>query len=54
MRVLGISTITNINDPDHPVPASVEAIVAAANQAAPGLSRLIQAVVARIQKGTLS
>ncbi len=53
MRVLGLSTITNINDPDRPVPASVEAIVASANRAAPTLKRLIEAVVAQIDAGTL-
>jgi len=53
MRVIGLSTITNINDPDRPAPASVEAIVAAANRAAPDLNRLIQSVVAQIQKGSL-
>ena len=53
MRVMGLSTITNINDPDRPKPASVNEIVAAANRAAPGLNRLIQAVVAQIHKGTL-
>jgi len=54
MRVLGLSTITNINDPDRPAPASVEAIVAAANRAAPDLNRLILAVVAQLHKGALS
>ena len=53
MRVIGLSTITNINDPDRPAPASLEAIVAAANHAAPDLNRLIQSVVAQIQKGSL-
>jgi purine-nucleoside phosphorylase len=53
MQVLGLSTITNINDPDRPAPASVEAIMAAANRAAPDLSRLIRAVVAQIHKGAL-
>ena len=53
MRVLGLSTITNINDPDRPVPASVEAIVTAANQAVPKLNRLIEAVVAKIHQGAL-
>jgi len=53
MRVIGLSTITNINDPDRPAPASLEAIVAAANRAAPDLNRLIQSVVAQIQKGSL-
>jgi purine-nucleoside phosphorylase len=51
MRVLGLSTITNINDPDHAVPASVEDIIAAANRSAPVLSRLIRAVVAQIHTG---
>jgi purine-nucleoside phosphorylase len=50
MRVLGLSTITNINDPDRPAPASVEAIVAAANRAAPMLNRLIEAVIAQIHR----
>ncbi|MBC2710085.1 MAG: purine-nucleoside phosphorylase [Desulfosarcina sp.] len=54
MQVLGLSTITNINDPDRPVPASVEKIVAVANQAAPVLNRLIEAVVAQIHTGALS
>lgn len=48
MQVLGLSTITNINDPDRPQPASVEEIVAVANQAAPRLQRLIGAVVGDI------
>ena len=43
MRVLGISTITNINDPDRPQPASVEEIVAVANRTAPLLKRLLDA-----------
>jgi purine-nucleoside phosphorylase len=53
MRVLGISTITNINDPDHPQPASLEEIVAAANQATPRLRQLIEAVVAGIHPGAV-
>ncbi len=53
MRVLGLSTITNINDPDRPAPASLEAIVAAANRAAPMLNRLIGAVIAQIHRDAL-
>jgi purine-nucleoside phosphorylase len=53
IRVLGLSIITNINDPDHPQPASLEEIVAAANQATPRLRRLIEAVVAGIGQGAL-
>ncbi len=54
MRVLAVSTITNINDPDRPVPASLEAIIAVANRAAPVLQRLVRAVIAQIQAGTLA
>ena len=45
MRVLGLSIITNINDPENPVPASVEEIIATAEAAAPGLEKLLQSVV---------
>lgn len=48
MRVLGLSVITNLNDPDRPRSASLEAIVQAANQSAPRLSRLIRGVVREI------
>ena len=49
MRVLALSTITNINDPERPAPAAVEAIIAVANRTAPALQRLIRGVVAEIQ-----
>ena len=49
MRVLGLATITNVNDPDRPVPATVEAILAVANAAAPRLAALIAGVVAGIE-----
>jgi purine-nucleoside phosphorylase len=48
MKVLGLSTITNINDPDHPQKATVEDIIAVANQAAPVLDAIIQIVVERM------
>jgi purine-nucleoside phosphorylase len=51
MQVLGLSTITNINDPDRPEAASVEEIVAAADRTAPMLKRLIDKVVAMIHEG---
>lgn len=44
MRILGISTITNINDPDHPAPATMEAIVEVAQKAAGQISGMIAAV----------
>jgi purine-nucleoside phosphorylase len=46
MRVLGLSTITNVNDPDRPVPATLEDIVAAANAAAPRLAAVVEGVIA--------
>ncbi|QTA80533.1 Purine nucleoside phosphorylase [Desulfonema limicola] len=41
MRILGLSTITNINNPDSPVPGVIDEIIAVANQAAPKLEDLI-------------
>ena len=48
MEVFGLSIITNVNDPDHPVPATVEDIVAAARQTAPSLEKLLAAVMGRL------
>ncbi len=48
IRVLGISTITNIADPDDPRPADVESIIAVARQAAPALARVVAGVLERI------
>lgn len=45
MRVLGVSVLTNVNDPDRPQPAPLEEIIAVANRAAPGLAALIAEVV---------
>ena len=45
MRILGLSILTNVHDPDHPVPARVEEIVALAQRKAPTLGRLIAGVV---------
>ena len=42
MRILGLSVITNVNHPDRPVPATLEEIIAVADQAAPRLARLIE------------
>ncbi|HDI61066.1 MAG TPA: purine-nucleoside phosphorylase [Desulfobacteraceae bacterium] len=48
MRVLGLSTITNVNNPDRPVPATLEEIVAVASAAAPRLATLVEAVIAAL------
>ena len=48
IRVIGMSIITNINDPDKPVPATVEEVIAVANETAPRLESVIKEVVDRI------
>jgi purine-nucleoside phosphorylase len=48
IKVLGLSTITNVHDPDMPVPATVEQIIAVAGQASPRLEMIIKNVVANI------
>jgi purine-nucleoside phosphorylase len=48
MRVLGVSIITNIHNPDAPVPASVSQIIAAARSAAPRLNTLFRNLVESI------
>ena len=41
MGVLGFAVITNVHNPDRPEPASVEAIIATARQAAPRLGAVL-------------
>ena len=48
IKVLGLSIITNINDPDKPVPATIEEIIAAAKEAAPRLETIVKKVVENI------
>jgi purine-nucleoside phosphorylase len=48
IRVLGMSIITNMNNPDQPVPATVEEVIAVANEAAPRLEAIIKNAVDRI------
>ena len=48
MRVLGLSTITNTHDPDNPVPATVEDIIAIAKAAAPKLEAVINTVIEKL------
>jgi purine-nucleoside phosphorylase len=50
LRILGLSVITNIADPDTPVPASVEEIIAVADEAAPRLSRLVAGLMEALPK----
>jgi purine-nucleoside phosphorylase len=48
MRVCGLSMITNIADPDHPEPATIGAIIKAAEESAPKLGQLISDLVREI------
>jgi len=50
LRVLGLSIITNLCIPDAPMPAGVDAIIAAANAAAPDLASLIAGVLKEIEQ----
>ena len=50
MRVLGLSVITNLCDPDHPEAATVEQVIASAQQASGQLESLIEMVVDRDDK----
>ncbi|MDF1592414.1 MAG: purine-nucleoside phosphorylase [Desulfobacterales bacterium] len=45
MRILGLSVITNVHDPDRPVAATAAEIIALARGAAPKLGAIIAAVV---------
>jgi purine-nucleoside phosphorylase len=48
MRVLGLSTITNVHNPDDPVPATVEEIIEVAKGATPLLEMIIIGVIKKI------
>lgn len=48
IKVLGLSVITNVNLPDHYLPAPVEMIIATANETAPKLHQLIDRVLPAI------
>ena len=48
LRVMGMSTITNVHNPADPVPASVEEIIEVAQKAAPQLETIIKGVAKQI------
>lgn len=48
MKVLGLSTITNINDPDHPTADTEEGIIRAAKEAAGRVSDLLAGIAREI------
>ena len=45
MRILGISTITNINDPDHPEAATMDSVLTVARKATGQINTVIEAVI---------
>ena len=51
IKVLGLSTITNINDPDNPMPTTIDKVIAVADKAAPRLEAIIKNIVAKICQG---
>ncbi len=48
MRILGLSMITNMNDPESPDGATMEEVLSVAERARPGLERLLEAMVRRV------
>ncbi len=50
MKILGLSIITNINDPDNPTPDTEDSIIAVAQQAASKLSGIIESVAKELAK----
>lgn len=48
MKILGLATITNINNPDSPEKATVEEIIKTAGTAAAGVDAVLRGVVERI------
>jgi purine-nucleoside phosphorylase len=48
LRVMGMSIITNVHNPDNPVPASVEEIIAVAQKTAPSLETMLKGIANKI------
>lgn len=53
MRVLGLSSITNVHNPEAPEPASVAEIIACAQTVAPVLASIIEEVIKNIDEREL-
>jgi purine-nucleoside phosphorylase len=50
IRVLGLSIITNVHNPDNPAPSTVEEIIAVAENSAPKLDTIIKKVIEKIDE----
>jgi purine-nucleoside phosphorylase len=48
IKVIGLSIITNIHDPDNPMPATIEEVIDVADGAAPKLEAIIKKVVDKL------
>lgn len=48
MKVLGLSTITNVHNPDEPVPAMVDDIIEVAAAAVPNLEKVIRGILKKM------
>jgi purine-nucleoside phosphorylase len=45
MKVIGLSTITNVHDPENPLPATLEEILDVAKRTSPALQQLIESLI---------
>ena len=54
MSILGLSIITNVHNPDHPDPASVEAVLRVAHAAAPKVGAILTGVLKRLDASFFS
>ena len=48
MDILGLSTITNVNDPDRPKPATLDEIIDVADRAAPRIALLLTEIAGKL------
>jgi len=48
MKILGMSIITNVHNPDHPDPMTLEAVVSVAKATAPKVSAILTGVLERL------
>ena len=50
MKILGLSTITNIHNPFNPTPSNIDEIIALANKAAPKIEAIMRKVIRNIHE----
>ncbi len=52
MKILGLSLITNLNDPDHPEMTTIEAVLKTAKKSIPKLNRLLSDIISQMPKSS--